>query len=286
MQPMRSVVISLAFMAASASWGQQADLPRPPKPSQDIPDLRVVKPVIICGDCDQPFDTGTHDNVLEDLVSNVYVSELRKALYFQDIVHQFESKAHFDNCNFDDAIEYIDNLLTIVDSYSKAAIAARAANDSNEFQVAVKSAFFSLGQALHAIQDFYAHSNYVEMSVANVKKSTDIVIVAPWRKSGKDLITKLIPRGLVSGHVFWGFPKKCPATVPSHADLAKDKSTTTSGALKVAHLQNRSHYQIAVQLAKAASQQFIDDTFRRWPLLKEVNGKHVAFEIIVDRRGL
>lgn len=41
-----------------------------------------------------------------------------------------------------------------------------------------------------------------------------------------------------------------------------------------------------MQLAREASQDLIDDAFRKWPLLKEVNGKHMAFEVLVDRRGL
>jgi hypothetical protein len=124
------------------------------------------------------------------------------------------------------------------------------------------------------------------MSVGQAKKSNDIDIVAPWNQSGKDRIKELMGKGLVSGYVFWGFPQKCPEGTPSHADMAKDKASTPSGSVKVPHLDNRSRYQIAVQLARGASQELVDDAFRRWPLLKEVNGDHVAFEVLVDRRGL
>jgi len=266
--------------------GQTAPPPKPPAPSADVPDIKTVKPAIVCGNCDQPFDTDTHKQVLDGLVSNKYVAELRKALYLQDTYHQFESKAHFDNCAFDIATAYVDALMTEVDGHVTIARAARAKGDSAAAEAAGLKAFFALGQALHGVQDFYAHSNYVELSVKQAKKPADIPVIAPWRPEGKSRISELVGKGLVSGFVFWGFPQTCAEGTPSHADMAKDKATTTSGAVKVPHLENRSRYQIAVQLAKAASQQLVDDAFQRWPLLKEMNGQYVAFEVLVDRRGI
>lgn len=90
----------------------------------------------------------------------------------------------------------------------------------------------------------------------------------------------------MSGFVFWGLPQLCPSGTTSHADLAKDNATTKSGAVKVAHLENQSQYRIALFLARKASEMFLADAFKRWPLLKEVNGDLVAFEVLVDRRGI
>lgn len=288
MRLLQPLVISLAMMLSVSygAQGQPVSPQKPPKPPEDVPDLRTVKPIAVCGNCDQPFDTSTHKEVLEGLVSNKYVGELRKALYLQDTYHQFESKVHFDNCDFDDGIAYIDSLLAEVDRHVTAALAAQDEKDQAAVEASVLNAFFALGQALHGVQDFYAHTNYVELSVGQVKKSTDIDVVSPWKQSGKDRIKELISKGLVSGYVFWGFPQMCPKGTPAHADMAKDKATTPSGAVKVPHLENRNRYQIAVQLAREASQDLIDDAFRKWPLLKEVNGKHMAFEVLVDRRGL
>lgn len=266
--------------------GRQALPPKPPKPSEDVPKLSDVKSIIVCGDCDQPFDTPSHKKVLEGLLSNKYVGELRKALFLQDTYHQFESKVHFDNCDFDGSTSYIDDLLLAVNDHVAAANAEKVKGDKAATEASMLKAFFALGQALHGVQDFYAHTNYVEISVGQAKKSTDIEIIFPWKQAGKDRIQELIGKGLVSGYVFWGFPQKCPGDTLSHSEMAKDKSTTPSGAVKVPHLENRSRYQIAMQLARGASQELIDDAFRRWPLLKEVNGDHVAFEVIVDRRGL
>ena len=280
-----------SLVAASVgALAQSSGPPKPPAPPVEVPDLRTVNPVIVCGNCDQPFDTSTHKEVLEGLVSNKYIGELRKALYLQDTYHQFESKAHFDNCAFSEAIGYIDSLLAEVDGHVKAAQAAKGRGDAVAVDADLLKAFFALGQTLHAVQDFYAHSNYVELSVEQAKRSTDIEVIAPWKKAGKERIVELVGKppgkGLVSGVVFWGFPQTCPKGTLSHTDLAKDKVTTLSGKVKVAHLENRSRYQIAVQLAREASQEFINDSFRRWPLMMDANGKNVAFEVLVDRRGL
>lgn len=181
MRLLQPLVISLAMMLSVSygAQGQPVSPQKPPKPPEDVPDLRTVKPIVVCGNCDQPFDTSTHKEVLEGLVSNKYVGELRKALYLQDTYHQFESKVHFDNCDFDDGIAYIDSLLAEVDRHVTAALAAQDEKDQAAVEASVLNAFFALGQALHGVQDFYAHTNYVELSVGQVKKSTDIDVVSP-----------------------------------------------------------------------------------------------------------
>ena len=89
-----------------------------------------------------------------------------------------------------------------------------------------------------------------------------------------------------SGYVFWGVPQLCPADTTSHGDLAKDTATTKSGAKKLPNLQNINQYKVAVFLAREASLGLMEDAFNRWPLLKQLNGKHVAFETFVDRRSI
>ncbi|TKB88261.1 MAG: hypothetical protein E8D43_00105 [Nitrospira sp.] len=288
MKSLQQWIICVGLTATLPLWavGQDRTSAKPLPPSEEIPDLSTVKPTIVCGNCDQPFDPTTHKGILKGLASNRYVGELRRALYWQDSYHQFESKVHFDNCDFDEAVGYVDSLLAEVDRHVVEAKVAHERGDQAATETSALKAFFALGQALHGVQDFYAHTNYVEMSVDQARKSTDIVIVSPWTQSGKNRIKELESSGLVSGYVSWGFPKKCPNGTPTHADMAKDKATTPSGAVKVPHLENRSRYQISVQLARGASQELMDYAFRRWPLLKEVNGQYAAFEVLVDSRGL
>lgn len=276
--------LALSCLALNCSAGTPRVPPKPP--AAEVPDLRTVDATIACVGCSKPFDTATHKEVLQGLVANVYIGELRRALYLQDTVHQFESKVHFDNCDFDNAIAYIDERLDETDKLVRNASELRARGKMVGFEDSVRKAFFTLGQALHGVQDFYAHSNYIELSKNQAKKTQDIAVVAPWRNSGKARIKEMGGAGLVSGYVIWGLPQQCLRDAITHADLAKDKNSTPSGAVKVPHLQNQTQYQIAVYLARRASELFFADAFQRWPLLKEVNGNLVAFEVLVDRRGL
>lgn len=265
--------------AASAVAGKA-----PPPPPPVVLTLPAAKPPVLCVDCDEPFDTTTHKKVLEGLANNLYLGELRKALYLQDTYHQFESKAHFDNCDFDAAIAYIDELYAEAGRYADAAAKAKAAGDKDAMQKAALSAFFALGQALHGAQDFYAHTNYVELHVVGAKDVTDIPLVLPWRTEGKARIAELRKAGLISGFVFWGVPQRCPSGTISHGKLAKDSPKTTSGKVAIAHFKNLSQYKVAVFLARETSLSLMTDAFKKWPVLKELNGELVALDVLVDRR--
>lgn len=286
---LRPVFMSLVILLSINGWAEEEiseQSKKPLPPSKNIPKLEQVNPVVICGDCNHPFDTSNHKQMLTGLVSNKYIGKLREALYLQDTYHQFESKAHFDNCDFAGSIKYTDELIKEINDNVVLAQTAKEKKDKVAYDDAISKAFFNLGQVLHSVQDFYAHTNYVELNVNQVKKSTDIEVIPFWKESGKIKIKELTSKDLVSGYVFWGIPQKCPKGTLSHGKMAKDKATTISGSIKVPHLQNLSRYDIAVQLATEASQKFIDYAFKRWPLLKEANGETMAFEIFVDRRGI
>jgi hypothetical protein len=286
MRAAMSAVLTLGL--AFVLWGSgpatpQAPPPKPPPPPATVPPIDPRTTTAVCVLCDEPFDFDGHKTVMMGLLSNPHVEQLRRAMYFQDIVHQFESKAHFDNCDFDGAIAYLAELWAETDGH---VTAAKQAGDAKTREAAVGKAFFTLGQGLHAVQDFYAHSNYVDVQVKTATRATNIRVVRPWQSSDRSRIDALRGQGLVSGFVFWGFPQRCPGTTPSHADLAKDSPQTKSGRIVVASLENLTHYQIAVFLAREASKDYLEDAFRRWPLLREVNGAHVGFDMFVDRRGL
>jgi hypothetical protein len=277
----------LVFVMASGLSVFAGELQQKPSvPILEVPDLMTAKAAAVCIDCEAPFDMPTHKEVLDGLASNPYVAQLRKALYVQDIGHQFESKAHFDNCDFESSIGYIENLLKEVGEHVDEASVAKETGDQKAFKKAIEQAFFALGQALHGVQDFYAHTNYVELQAPRVKNVTDIDVIAFWRPSERGRVTALQDKGLVSGYVFWGFPKRCPAGTPSHSKLAKDSANTESGRRRISHLKNISQYRVAVFLARESSLALMRDAYRRWPLLKEVNGPYVAFETFVDRRGI
>lgn len=284
-KPFAAAAITALFSTFALGQSPNAAPAKPPPPPASIPKMTSANTVIVCADC-APFDTATHKVTLEGLASSPYIGELRKALYTQDTYHQFESKAHFDNCDFEGANAYITQLLVEVGKHVDRAAAAKAAKDDDGAQKAILDAFFALGQALHGTQDFYAHTNYVELQVAKAVKVTDIPIIQPWEESGRIKIAELRTTGLVSGFVFWGLPQKCPTGALSHADLAKDSADTKSGRVVVPHLQNLNQYRIAVYLAREASLKLVEYAFKKWPLLKEFNGENVAFGVLTDRRGL
>jgi hypothetical protein len=147
------------------------------------------------------------------------------------------------------------------------------------------AAFFALGQAMHGIQDFYAHSNFVELQAPKVKDVTDLELVPLWTTHGRERIAALQKEGLVSGYVWWGFPQRCPQGTPSHEALAKDTAQTSSGKRPISHLKNISQYKVAEFLARESTLKFLGYAFKRWPLLKELNGQYVVFEAQVDRRN-
>jgi Heterokaryon incompatibility protein Het-C len=274
----------LAIVAASQLG--LAEPQKPPPPPETVPALNGSDVTITCVLCDRPFDSAGHKEAMKALVGNVFEAELRRALFFQDSVHQFESKAHYDNCDFVEATAYVDALLTEADGHVMVAAAATRNNDKARAEASAKRAFFAIGQALHAVQDFYAHSNYVELSEKTVKDAADLPVVPVWTAEGKARLKELQQHGLVSGYVYWGIPQKCSAGALSHADLAKDSEATKSGKVRVATLENISQYRLAIVAAREASSQFLAYTFKRWPLLAKMNGNYLAFEVGVDRRGL
>lgn len=259
---------------------------KPPAPPPDTPSLNVDHATVVCPSCDQKFEFPEHEEANKNLVGNKFIKELREAMYWQDTYHQFESRAHFDNCAFGESIQYVAELLKEVNDHVARAQSAIDNERDADAEGYAKNAFFSLGQALHAVQDLYAHSNYVELMSRKYKKVTDIPILHPWAPQDVKSIGELKKNGLVSGYVFWGFPQSCAKGVPSHAKLAKDSSTMKAGKIVIPHFENLTQYKVALFLAKEASKDLIVHAFEQWPLLARMNGKYVAFEVFQERRGL
>ena len=261
-----------------------ADAPfKPLPPVFEVPKFNEGT-TVVCVSCDQPFEFPGHEKAFKDLLSNPYVSELRKAMYWQDTYHQFESKAHYDNCDFDGATNYIDELLQEVGKHASDAQHSHDMSDDIAAKKITVNAFFSLGQALHAIQDFYAHSNYVELKAKTAKNFDEIPLIHPWTESGKIHISELRKKGLVSGVVSWGVPKKCEKGTLSHKQLSKDTNKTLSGKEKLPSLENNLQYDVALYLARETSKNLIIYALKTWPILKTMNGANVAFDTLIEKR--
>lgn len=283
---MLAITIACSGLLCGVTNLDATETVKPPAPPPATPPLNTEVATVVCVNCDQKFEFPGHEEANAGLVGNKYIRELRQAMYLQDTYHQFESRAHFDNCAFGEAMQYIDELLTEVGAYVASAEKAKAAARQGDAETYTQKAFFAIGQALHAVQDFFAHSNYVELMNGKFTKASEIPVLHPWLPRDIERITELRKQGLVSGYVFWGFPQTCPKAVPTHANLAKDSATTKSGKVKLPHLENLTQYKVALFLAKEASKDLLVYAFERWPLLAHMNGQYVAFEIFQERRGL
>jgi hypothetical protein len=80
----RSLVLALTVVIGAHTQTTQlaAQQKPPPAPPAVLPNYLQTKPVVVCVDCDEPFDFQTHKTLLDDLLKNPYLTELRKALYF------------------------------------------------------------------------------------------------------------------------------------------------------------------------------------------------------------
>lgn len=152
--------------------------------------------------------------------------------YSQDIAHQQDSKVHFDNCCFEEGAAYVmeewHNIETEMDPYSD-------------------NALITFGRLLHTVQDFYSHSNWVELN--------QFVNPIPiW-----DLNVNSLPAGIVSGTWAIGTPKRCSDQAPTHRQLNKDDLNSEEGKKIVASGPNQGKplFSLAQDAAiRATSEQF------------------------------
>lgn len=221
------------------------------------------------------FSIKIHDDIVKDIASNPKARSctniLVRAQWLQDSWHQSESKAHFDNCAFAEGVAYVREL---TDEADTAAAAGR-----------FDDALFAYGQALHAIADFYAHSNYVERAVAD-KKEWPIDIARIWTDTGAKAIEAAAAKGLISGRWPIGTPTRCAANGPSHDDLNKDSPKSTNGAVVITlpNWDKRTHHQAAKETALAATRTYLERAFRRADALAAHCGWIVGYLPAVDTR--
>jgi len=120
-----------------------------------------------------------------------------------------QSESHFDNCYWNESRDWI------IANRNQAIAAAVEWFQTGNAQT-LDTVFNSLGFALHAAEDFYAHSNWVETHEPGV--------LAPFNDSGTP-----VPAGWYSGTYYNSGDSgpnagylHCPAGTPSHLTLNKD----------------------------------------------------------------
>jgi len=195
------------------------------------------------------FATEIHVDMVMDTPEAKACSEvLAQAQWRQDILLAFSAKAHYDNCQFEATTTYLQEQLD-------AAIVAGASNNRDE-------ALSALGRTLHAIQDFYAHTNYVELAVGRFADMSEIPVLPVWTAAGKDQLQRQVTNGLVSGYVWWESQNICKEPVKTHESLNKDEPTSASGKVIVPG-RNQSQHQVARDLARRATLEFLRDAFSK-----------------------
>ena len=247
----------------------------------------------LCKNCEGgPYNPVAHYGIYTDWteVQKEHLFQLRSAILNQDVWHQMESKAHFDNCDFVGATGYIQTLMTELEQLAKTAQDAEKKNDIDGRDGAVRKSYKVIGQILHGIQDFYSHPNDVELVVQRIKNKE--ISAANFDSHTIDLFTadaltqlkELEKKGLVSGVVSWGFPKKCAPNAASHGDLAKD-SDKGHGAVKVPELGNKTLHSLSYSLAKHASKRFMYYAWEEWSVLDVGKSRdRFPLDVMIDRR--
>jgi hypothetical protein len=217
------------------------------------------------GDMEQPFSTGlssepNHEEITADglyFLRPDVIALLQGFNVATDVQFFFESRYHFDDCNFSQAAQ------TVAFEESAAVAALDPANVTPESELLALQAF---GHALHSVQDFYAHTNWVELGMtdlvdrsldawpalepyATIGSSTVVVVEGPPPKRVSvsrdhdapypdNAVVRVRSRarhspGLISGTVDYEPGDACPRQVAmTHDELNKDRATIAGRTLQ------------------------------------------------------
>lgn len=277
------VCIDLLTPAAHAQqddWPKELD-PRESVPNGevhgDVPDWVFGKPRIPPFSLKDHFAVGTQ--------ARACANTLSRAALAQDLWNAGASAAHFDNCAFEEGLSYIrDRQKAAAVHFATAQQLVSASGQVNDaVTVSVASGMFRLGQALHAVQDFYSHSDYVELLE---RSGVDIDGAKPlsfFDGASDETIRRLVSdQALVSGTWWIGRPKRCSAGAQAHHDLAKDHADSGKGS--VVTRWGKTHHFMALRLARQSTERFLDDAVKSWPVLEKVCGELIGTNQPFDPR--
>lgn len=174
------------------------------------------------------FSLPTHFDLVSDTVDGHLPTEqilLITRGNLQQDANQFNSALHFDNCAFPEGRSHY--------------LACWEEIGSQIASGHKKEALITFGKILHSVQDFYAHSNWVELHLGENP-------IPVW-----DLNLDSLPGDIVSGTYLSGFPKKCKSNAPSHESLNKDSQDSETGRIIIeqGHHHGKSLFQLAYDVA-------------------------------------
>jgi len=213
--------------------------------------------------------------ILADRRATTCSDALIRAQWQQDYVPQnrFLEAAHFDNCQIDASFQYMR------EQYARANAAASSGD--------VFKALRHLGYVLHSVQDFYAHTNFVELAAERWPQFTALPTQVLWEEHLNESLEELRPH-LLSG--LWGWERiwpsdRCPQGTPTHGNLNKDSADSARGQTLI-RSWGMTHYRAALELTKASMKKLLRDMMRRnnWSQVVAACGTSYGFGLRGDAR--
>jgi hypothetical protein len=160
---------------------------------------------------------------------------------------------------------HFDNLLTPKDVRDNWGLLQRSAEKA--FRESAKKCnceliLLQMGVILHAVQDFYSHSNWVEewdnngykvSRIPTWDESEKLMRTNPNEQVAKDAVT--ITNSLHTGE-FWANRKKVKKNVETHDDLNKDAPNSKRGIIQSQFTRVKSYHDLARTLGERATDQW------------------------------
>lgn len=178
-----------------------------------------------------------NDKTLEKVLQDLHISLdektlkrwkklLNKALWHQDLLAFLGSRHHFDNCAFSEGIEQINQHFEANEAdYLKL---QNTTNEKEKKQIRERI-IFRTGRLLHSTQDFFSHSNFVELMQEKHSKIEEVPLADFWTKEGQKQILQLSRNDLVSEKFFLSFPHRCTQNNSQTQNLSKDSPKKMAG---------------------------------------------------------
>jgi hypothetical protein len=181
---------------------------------------------------------------------------LRAEQLLQDTAGVLSAPVHFDNCTFDEGLKLI----------------LKRTDEGNRCveHECWDQALGAYGAAIHTVQDFYAHSNWVELGVKSGSSIDDYANLKLWTETGGATVRERAKNHeLLSGYSLPTVPHDCPSKTPTHSDLGKESANGPPGSNPTNSEKwcNLNYYDSALRLASIATVQYFADAFHRYPQL-------------------
>src|SRR5262245_57474238 len=198
---------------------------------------------------------------------------LIRAQWQQDIAHPLQAAAHFDSCQIDASLQYLQTEYETADA---------AASSGDVF-----TALRHLGHVLHSVVDFYAHTNFVEVATERWPRFSEVPTLILWDRSVDSVLNEFKPR-LLSGQFFGNMlsgSSLCREGGPSHSAMNKDSPTSERGRTPIP-AWGMTHYRATFERTKVSSLKLLRDTLKRpsWSAVVKQCGTTYGFGLRADVR--